>query len=421
MTAKQKQEKARKLWADARALLESDNLSAEDMEKARAMMADAKALQAEADELKAIDEQMEDFTPEESAPSTSEGFKTFGSFLRAVKTADIGQGVDKRLQAWRKEDGPENKDITDAIGASAGYLAQPEFYTRMFQLVGEASIIRPGATVIPMRSRSLLIPYLKQSGTTAGQPHWFGGMIAYWTEEAGSKQKTQPDFGYIELVAHKLAAITRASDESLADSAVSLEAFLNGQMGYAGVCSWMEDYAFLRGTGGGMPLGILNSPALVTVARHADNPLIQYTDLVDMLEHFLPSARGRWAFSQSAIPDLMTMKDPSGQYLWPTLFQGGASAAQPGSIFGMPVTFTEKLPIVGQEGDALLYDPAFYVIGDREAVTVASSIHEKFSDDLTTWRVTERIDGQPWLRSPITLADGATTVSPFVTLGAKSS
>lgn len=416
--AKQLAEQADKLWKDATALLETEDLGAEGIAKAKGLMDEAKDLRAQSADVADLEKQLKDHTSPASQPETSDGFKTFGTFLRAVKATERGK-YDPRLKEFDGEDG-STKEVGESVGASVGYLVQPEFYSRMMQLTGEMSIVRPGATVIPMRSRSTLIPYLKQDGTTAGQPHWFGGMIAYWTEEGAAKSETNPSFGYIELVAHKLAAITRASDESLADSAVSLEAFLNGPMGYAGVCSWMEDYAFLRGTGGGMPLGMLNAPALITVARLATSPAIQYRDLVNMYEHFLPSARGRWAFSQSCISDLMTMQDPSGQYLWPTLFQGGASVGKPGSLFGMPVSFTEKLPVAGQAGDALLYDPAFYLVGDREAVTVATSIHEKFSEDKTTWRVTERVDGQPWLKAPITLQDGNTTISPFVALGAKS-
>ena len=33
-----------------------------------------------------------------------------------------------------------------------------------------------------------------------------------------------------------------------------------------------------------------------------------------------------------------------------------------------------------------------------------------------TWRVVERVDGQPWLEKAVTLQDGTSTVSPFVVL-----
>jgi hypothetical protein len=33
-----------------------------------------------------------------------------------------------------------------------------------------------------------------------------------------------------------------------------------------------------------------------------------------------------------------------------------------------------------------------------------------------TWKFEKRIDGQPWMKSAITLADATSTVSPFVYL-----
>jgi len=33
-----------------------------------------------------------------------------------------------------------------------------------------------------------------------------------------------------------------------------------------------------------------------------------------------------------------------------------------------------------------------------------------------TWRIVERVDGRPWIEKSITLADAASTVSPFVTI-----
>jgi len=57
-----------------------------------------------------------------------------------------------------------------------------------------------------------------------------------------------------------------------------------------------------------------------------------------------------------------------------------------------------------------------YVIGDRMALEVAASEHVNFLNNQRTWRVVERVDGQPWVEKAITLADGVSTVSPFVSL-----
>jgi HK97 family phage major capsid protein len=61
-------------------------------------------------------------------------------------------------------------------------------------------------------------------------------------------------------------------------------------------------------------------------------------------------------------------------------------------------------------------DPGLYIIGDRMALEVAASEHVNFLKNQMTWRIVERVDGQPWVEKAITLADGSSTVSPFVTV-----
>ena len=95
---------------------------------------------------------------------------------------------------------------------------------------------------------------------------------------------------------------------------------------------------------------------------------------------------------------------------------GGAQKGVPGFLFGRPVFVSEKVPAYGTKGDLSLLDPSLYVIGDRMQLEVAASEHVNFLKNQMTWRVVERVDGQPWLEKAVTLADGASTVSPFVTV-----
>jgi HK97 family phage major capsid protein len=81
-----------------------------------------------------------------------------------------------------------------------------------------------------MARRQINLPVLDQTGTTAGVPHWFGGMRFYWAEEASAKTETDANFRQVSLVAHKLIGYTRASDELVDDSAISLDAFLSGPL-----------------------------------------------------------------------------------------------------------------------------------------------------------------------------------------------
>ena len=94
----------------------------------------------------------------------------------------------------------------------------------------------------------------------------------------------------------------------------------------------------------------------------------------------------------------------------------GATKTPTWSLLGRPAFATEKVPALGTKGDLSLLDPSYYVVGDRMQIEVAASEHVNFLKNQMTWRVVERIDGQPWLDKPVTLQDGATQVSPFVVL-----
>ncbi len=343
----------------------------------------------------------------------SGAFKNMGDFLYAV--GKVHEGADARLLRFNdKNESVETKDMTGQSGAGGGFLVPTEQYTNLMGVVSERSFIRQRATIIPMTRRQVNIPVLDQTATTAGQPHWYGGLQAYWTEEAALKVNSDPKFRQVVLTAWKLIMYTRASDELLDDSAVSLAAFLSGQMGFAGAIQWMEEYAFLNGTGAGMPLGVLNSSALLTFNR-ATTSQINYSDLTGMLKRFLPNSKGVWVVSQSAMQQLLELNGPSGNpsYLWASAVSGA-----PGMLLGYPVIFTEKAPILGQIGDIALIDWSYYLIGDRQATTIESTRYDNWRYDETSWRAVHRVDGRPWLSTALTYQDGTTKVSPFVALNA---
>ena len=331
-------------------------------------------------------------------------WKSFGEWLLAVH-----QGQDQRLVP---EEGLEGKAaLAEGAGVTGGFLVPTEFRAQLLEVAGESAIVRPRATVIPMRSRSLQIPALDQTTAPSGeQSAFFGGVKAQWTEEAAQKPETEPTFKQIELVAHDLTGWLPASNALLADSAIALEALLARLFG--GAVAWHEDYGFLRGDGIGKPLGVINAGATIWINRNTVTTF-KFVDAVGMLAKFLTSSWGRgiWVMSQAVLPQLYQMADAASQYIWiPNAAERG-----PGTLLGMPIAFTEKLPALGTKGDVLLCDWSYYLVGDREGLSIASSIHERFRYNQTTWRFTERVDGQPWLDSYITLAN-AGTVSPFVGL-----
>lgn len=430
MSWRDKAGEAKKLFADSLAIFANAEASAEDKEKAGRMFEDGKAVKAEAEKMQGLElaaVELDELT--KGAPDPKQGprpgqFKSFGEVLQAIHRTSFGGQRDPRLQVWDGADEPatsggkgwveSTKDLVESVGASGGFLVPTEFDPTLKMLEPAASIVRQRATIIPMRRRAIQIPVLDQTTTTSGVPHWFGGVYSKWTEEAASKPEYQPAFRQVELVAHKLVNYTEASDELLADSAVSLESLLAAL--FRGSMSWYTENAFVQGTGAGQPLGVVNAGATIVVARQAQLTF-GLDDLVNMLEHFM-GTNPVWMITQQGLSNLLLLNGPATNPSY--VFMPSARDSVPSTLFGYPIFFSEHCSALGTQGDVILADWSKYLIGDRQGVTIDSSKHYRFQYDLTAWRAVSRVDGQPWLSTWLTYSDGTTTVSPFVVLGDKS-
>ena len=183
--------------------------------------------------------------------------------------------------------------------------------------------------------------------------------------------------------------------------------------------AYFEDDAFINGVGGGQPVGILKADALVTVAKEtgqASGTIV--TENIDkMYSRMLPSSRGRavWLAHPDTLPQIVSMTRSVGTGGSAVMMNNMAGAA-PASIYGRPLILTEKCQTLGTAG----VDFGYYVIGDRQSLSMAASPHVRFQNDETVWRFTQRVDGRPWLESALTPRNGSNTLSPFVNLATRS-
>src|SRR5262249_40160101 len=249
---------------------------------------------------------------------------------------------------------------------------------------------------------------------SAGVSPFFGGVQMSWTAEGATRTETEPQFKQMELKAWELSGYSVSSNVLLQDSVIGLEKFLMTLFGKA--IAWFEEFAFLQGTGAGKPQGMLGCPAAIAVSRNTANHVF-FPDVAAMWSKLLPISWNRaiWVFSPSVVTDLLQLKDGANRAIFISVDQGVTKAPN-WSLLGRPAFPTEKVPALGSRGDLMLLDPSFYVIGDRMQIDVAASENFNFTKNQTTWRVVERVDGQPWLSGPVTLQDASSTVSPFVVL-----
>ncbi len=451
------QEKRNKLIHDAKAILQNEEATHDQVRQAKSMFADVAKLGDQIAQLRELSDTGKDVIRNESKEARQmkhEGFGSFAEFLTSVWMAGLQNPnkryLDPRLSTFTERPLPEHmkhlsapeipgaveqpenttvagwenqaknmrrKAMAENVGADGGFLVPTEFRADVLAVDPMLQPIRTRASVIPMARRALQIPVLDQTSSTSGSPSWFGGLDAFWTEEAAEKNEDSPSFRQVELVAHELICYTRVSDALVADSAIALDAWLRSDMGFTGAIRWYEEYAFLQGTGAGQPLGVLNAINSPTIVQAASSATLAVADITGMIESFF----GRnpvWHISRSQMSNLLELNGPAinPSYVFIPNTRDGA----PATLMGFPIVWDDKLPAVGTQGNVLLADWNYYIVGDRQDTTIESTQYDRWRYNQTSWRAVHRVGGQPWMSAPITYSDGSTTVSPFVILGAYS-
>ncbi len=339
---------------------------------------------------------------------------TLANFLIDISPrAIVNQQVMERRETLR------NAAASSGEPASGGFLVPEAFRAELLSLSLESSVVRPRARIVPMDTSRVVYPFIDE---TSHASNVFGGVQGYWTPESGAMTDVAATFGRLALEAWKLTAFANVPNELIDDSAISFEAFIRSTFPQA--LAYFADVAFLTGNGAGQPLGIntAGNAARVSVAKEVGqaNDTIVWQNIVKMYSRMLPQslATAVWVVSPDTFPELATMALSVGTGGGPVWLNNGVGGP-PATILGRPVIVSEKVENLGDQGDINFIDFSYYLVGDRQAMTVASSEHFRFQNGETSFKFTERLDGRPWLQSALTPRNGGPTLSPFVTLDAR--
>lgn len=337
-------------------------------------------------------------------------FKNLGELAHVEYQAAIRPDVVARAAKIRNA-------YSSTLPSDGGFLIPETLRTQLLQVALERAIVRPRATVIPMDSLRVPIPTVDATSNVSSV---MGGLIAYWTEEGGTFTDASAKFGRVMLEAKKLTGYSGIPRELYQDSYLALQAFIEANWPLA--LAWFEDLGFIKGTGAGEPLGLLNNPATVVQAAEAGQPAttIVWENVVNMYSRMLPSSLNSaiWLVTPNALPQLYTMALSVGTGGAPIFMMNGTGSA-PMSLIGSPIVVCEKLQTLGTQGDIAFVDPKYYLIGDRQMMTIDTSEHYLFGSDKVAVRIIERVDGRPWLQSAITPQYNGPTLSPFVELATR--
>jgi len=345
-------------------------------------------------------------------------FTSFGEQLRAVVQAGMPGGtIDPRLMEMRAATG-----LGEAVPSQGGFLVQPDFATELLNVTRETGLLVGKVRKIPVSATAngLKVNAVKETSRADGS-RW-GGIRAYWLDEAGDKTASKPKFRQVELSLKKLIGLVYANDELLQDAAALEEVI---RQGFAEEFGFKLDDGIVNGSGAGQPLGILNSGALVSQAKETGQAAttIVAENIEKMYSRMDPRSlsKAEWYINQDTWPQLFQLHHKVGTGGVPVFVpNNGLSEAPYGTLLGRPIVPIEQCATLGTVGDIIFADLSQYVMIDKGGIQSASSIHVKFTNDETVFRFVYRVDGQPMLNSAITPFKGSATVSPFVALATRS-
>ena len=345
------------------------------------------------------------------------GFASIGDMARAVHSATMsqrtGQAVDKRLTMNAAAPSTFSGEGT---GADGGFLIPPGFSTDIFMLSLTDSALLPLTDSLDIDGNSMIIP--KDETTPWGTT----GVRAYWQGEASAAVATKPVVGTMDLRLKKLMALVPVSDEMAADTN-ALNSYLPKKVAMS--IQWKTNEAILFGSGAGLPQGALASGAVVTVAKDAGQATntLSALNLANMIARLPPGSfpNAVWLINNNVLPSLFTLTLGNYPiYLPAGAPVGGIQNSPYGSLLGRPIMVSQHAKSFSSQGDVILVDLSYYQsITKAQGMQTATSMHLYFDADAMAFRTTFRMDGQSKIAAPITPANGSTTLSPFVQLGAR--
>jgi len=222
--------------------------------------------------------------------------------------------------------------------------------------------------------------------------------------------------GYYNLT--EIDCIVPATDRMLRDG-VGFESYVEKEVSKEFI--FQANRGIISGTGGGMPLGVMNSASAKSIAKETAQPAdtIVFQNILKMRSFILPASLKSnglvWLYHTECFPQLAQMTMVVGTGGVPVWMPANGIAGKPfDTLFGYPAFPTEFLPVVGDAKDIMLVDLEEYLWISKGGIKADVSIHVYFTTNQTLLRFVWAVNGMPKHNSAKTLFVGSETVSPYL-------
>ena len=279
--------------------------------------------------------------------------KAFSAYLR--------HGDDEALRGLMLE----SKALSTAVPGDGGFLVDPRTADTVKSMLVSTASIRSIASVVTVDASNFDV-LIDRSDVGTG-----------WVTETGSVTETAtPLIERISIRLHQLAAMPKASQRLLDDSAFDVEGWLAEKIASRFIRS--ESAAFVNGDGVDKPKGFLlpakvpnatwtwGNLGYVASGAAADFPTTNAVDCIVNLVYALAApyrANATFVMNSRTAGAVRKMKDADGRFMW----ADGLAVAEPPRLMGYPVLVCEDMPDIAANAHAIAFGDfaAGYTIAER--------------------------------------------------------
>ncbi len=279
--------------------------------------------------------------------------KAFGAYLRS--------GDDDGLRGLVLD----GKAMSTAVAADGGYLVDPQTADTIRSMLVSTSSLRAIANVVQVEATSFDV-LIDRSEVGSG----------WATEVAATTETATPTIERISIKLHELAAMPKASQRLLDDSAFDVEGWLAGKIATRFIRA--EAGAFINGDGIDKPKGILlpakvanaswtwGSLGYIPTGAAADFATTNAVDCIISLVYALGAdyrANATFIMNSKTAGAVRKMKDADGRFMW----SDGLAASEPARLMGYAVQICEDMPDIAANAYAMAFGDfnAGYTIAER--------------------------------------------------------
>ena len=338
------------------------------------------------------------------------GFKHAQEMLSVIAKNRGQAGTDKRLNFLAAVGSDEQSTVSGEFG---GFAVPKALFSETLKVMPDGDPTANLCRNIPMESPSVSINARVDKNHSTSV---VGGLQVYRTGELNALTSSRQSMEQIDLKAEDLNGLTYVSKQLLNASPATVASILSD---FPAAFAEKEFREKISGTGVGQFEGVLNSAALITVAKETSQTAatVVVKNLGKMMArcYNYESASVAWLVNHDVLPELMALGDASGA----NVFTPSAIEGITYQLFGKPVIVTDKAAALGSAGDIMLINWSEYLVGTYGSEESAESIHVRFEYNESAFKFYKANAGAGWWRSVLTPKAGSTK-SPFIILGARA-